>query len=54
MRGVLGYSYVIEVWAEGEIDIDNDNLSAPDNFPVEVQQEAAQSILYDEFVHNWL
>ena len=45
---------LIEVWAEGEIDIDNDNLSAPENFMVEGQKEASQIIFQYEFGYNEL
>ena len=34
----------IEVWAEGEIDIKNDNLSVTETFFVAGQKETAQSI----------
>ena len=51
-EGNLGDSYVIEVWSEGEKDIDNYNLSVPYNFFVVGQKEAAKSILEDEFGYN--
>ena len=44
----------IEVWAEGEIDIENDNLSAPESLVVAGQNETAQSISKDDFCYNEL
>ena len=49
-RIIIWDSDIIEVQSEEYIDVDNNNLPAPDNLPVECQQEAPQSIFEDDYV----
>ena len=53
-RCILCDSDVIKVCSEEYIDIDNNDLPAPDNLLVVVQQESAHSIFECEFFQNGL
>ena len=51
-RRIIQDADVIKVREECEIDIDDDNLSAPENLPVVDQQVVSHSISKDGFGHN--
>ena len=54
-RGILRDGFFIKFWLERNISIDNDNLPAPENFPVlEAVAQTEHRIFNDEFLHNGL
>ena len=52
-RGILLDEDIIKVWADLEVDIDDNNLPAPDTFPMVGQQSVAPNIFKD-FFPRWV